>query len=58
MKISTSLHKRMFDAVTGTAVAFFDTNPVGRILNRFSKDVSFLDDYLPVCASRRSVIYQ
>ena len=28
-------------------VVFFDSNPVGRIMNRFSKDISCMDDVLP-----------
>ena len=30
-----------------TRMLFFDTNPVGRLLNRFSKDISLIDDYMP-----------
>lgn len=29
--------------------AFFHTNPVGRILNRFSRDLGIVDDLLPTC---------
>jgi ATP-binding cassette subfamily C (CFTR/MRP) protein 4 len=40
------LHDSMFYAVVQTRILFFDTNPVGRILNRFSKDIGLLDDTL------------
>jgi ATP-binding cassette subfamily C (CFTR/MRP) protein 4 len=40
------LHDSMFYAVVQTPILFFDTNPVGRILNRFSKDIGLLDDTL------------
>uniref|UniRef100_A0A914ZNB2 ABC transmembrane type-1 domain-containing protein n=2 Tax=Parascaris univalens TaxID=6257 RepID=A0A914ZNB2_PARUN len=40
------LHDMMFTAVVKAKVIFFDTNPIGRILNRFSKDVGTMDDQL------------
>ncbi|WKY15512.1 hypothetical protein Q1695_000749 [Nippostrongylus brasiliensis] len=43
---STVLHNRMFTAVVNTTISFFDKNPIGRILNRFSKDVGTMDDQL------------
>ncbi|KAM9804854.1 LOW QUALITY PROTEIN: ATP-binding cassette sub-family C member 4-like [Neosynchiropus ocellatus] len=42
-----SLHDHMFHAVLRTPVRFFDMNPTGRILNRFSKDIGYLDSLLP-----------
>ena len=30
-------------------IAFFDSNPSGRILNRFSSDIGHIDDMLPPC---------
>ncbi|AWP13181.1 putative multidrug resistance-associated protein 4-like [Scophthalmus maximus] len=44
---SQTLHNRMFSAILRTPVRFFDINPVGRILNRFSKDIGYLDSLLP-----------
>ena len=44
---SRRLHNRMLHRVLHCPVYFFDTNPCGRILNRFSKDVGFLDEQLP-----------
>jgi ATP-binding cassette subfamily C (CFTR/MRP) protein 4 len=43
---SRVLHNRMFGKILRAPILFFDTNPIGRVLNRFSKDVGFLDDTL------------
>ncbi|XP_040924767.1 ATP-binding cassette sub-family C member 4-like isoform X13 [Betta splendens] len=37
----------MFNAVLRTPIRFFTINPIGRILNRFSKDIGYLDSLLP-----------
>lgn len=47
MWCSENLHNTMFDRVIGTSMRFFDTNPSGRILNRFSKDIGNIDEWLP-----------
>ena len=52
---SQKLHNTMFAAVIASPIRFFDTNPVGRILNRFSKvrhNTTVLSFVLvcPVCA--------
>lgn len=47
MKASRSLHNTMFRGVTRARMYFFHTNPSGRILNRFSKDMGQVDEILP-----------
>lgn len=47
LRASRKLHNKMFAAILRAPVYFFDTNPVGRVINRFSKDIGFLDDLLP-----------
>ncbi|XP_072332338.1 ATP-binding cassette sub-family C member 4 isoform X2 [Scyliorhinus torazame] len=47
VKASQELHNRMFTSIIRAPVLFFDRNPIGRILNRFSKDIGHLDDLLP-----------
>uniref|UniRef100_A0A3Q2X5M2 Multidrug resistance-associated protein 4 n=1 Tax=Haplochromis burtoni TaxID=8153 RepID=A0A3Q2X5M2_HAPBU len=42
-----TLHNNMFNAILRTPIRFFDINPIGRILNRFSKDIGYLDSLLP-----------
>uniref|UniRef100_A0A1A9WJ70 Multidrug resistance-associated protein lethal(2)03659 n=1 Tax=Glossina brevipalpis TaxID=37001 RepID=A0A1A9WJ70_9MUSC len=44
---SISLHNAMFQGVTRAAMYFFNTNPTGRILNRFAKDLGQVDEILP-----------
>lgn len=47
MKASIRLHNAMFSSILRGAMRFFDTNPSGRILNRFSKDIGAIDELLP-----------
>ncbi|KAJ8951065.1 hypothetical protein NQ318_003763 [Aromia moschata] len=47
MKSSQKLHNTMFSNIIGASMRFFDTNPSGRILNRFSKDMGAIDELLP-----------
>lgn len=45
---SKNLHDTMAKSVFRAPVLFFDTNPTGRILNRFSRDIGVMDDLLPI----------
>lgn len=47
MRSSTSLHNSMFKGLSHASMHFFNTNPTGRILNRFSKDMGQVDEILP-----------
>uniref|UniRef100_A0A8B9KQQ6 ATP-binding cassette, sub-family C (CFTR/MRP), member 3 n=1 Tax=Astyanax mexicanus TaxID=7994 RepID=A0A8B9KQQ6_ASTMX len=41
------LHQGLLDNKFHTPQAFFDTTPLGRIINRFSKDIYVIDEALP-----------
>ncbi|XP_043334064.1 ATP-binding cassette sub-family C member 4-like isoform X7 [Cervus canadensis] len=45
---SQTLHNEMLESILKAPVLFFDRNPIGRILNRFSKDTGHMDDSLPL----------
>ncbi|KAL7740941.1 hypothetical protein ACLKA6_014096 [Drosophila palustris] len=47
MRASIRLHNSMFRGISRAAMYFFNTNPSGRILNRFSKDMGQVDEILP-----------
>jgi ATP-binding cassette subfamily C (CFTR/MRP) protein 4 len=42
------MHNQMIESVLATDIRFFDLNPIGRIMNRFTKDVGNIDDALPL----------
>ena len=46
IEASRKLHERMAHAIFRSPMSFFETNPLGRILNRFSSDVYKVDEVL------------
>lgn len=48
LRASRRLHDRLFKGITRAWMAFFNANPSGRILNRFSTDIGSIDTVLPV----------
>ncbi|KAJ3096968.1 hypothetical protein HDU97_005396, partial [Phlyctochytrium planicorne] len=47
IRSARNLHREMLENVLHLPQSYFDTTPLGRILNRFSKDVYTLDETLP-----------
>ena len=48
LNASKNYHKKMLDKVINAKVLFFDTNPVGQVINRFSKDIGVIDKHIPL----------
>ncbi|CAK8685023.1 unnamed protein product [Clavelina lepadiformis] len=47
-RASLTLHASLFKTVLHSTMTFFDTNPTGRIINRFHKDMDEQDVAMPV----------
>ncbi|XP_039444244.1 probable multidrug resistance-associated protein lethal(2)03659 [Culex pipiens pallens] len=47
LRASIRLHDQLFRGITRATMFFFNTNPSGRILNRFSRDIGCIDIFLP-----------
>ena len=44
---SKNLHAGMLENICRAPMSFFDTTPLGRVVNRFSKDIYTVDEVLP-----------
>lgn len=47
LRASVKLHEQMLTHILSSTMAFFDTTPLGRIINRFSKDMDEVDLMIP-----------
>ncbi|KAF9433627.1 hypothetical protein BGZ76_009199, partial [Entomortierella beljakovae] len=47
IRASELLHRKLISTVIRLPMSFFDTTPLGRIINRFSSDMYSIDEYLP-----------
>ncbi|KAJ2873875.1 hypothetical protein GGH93_002885 [Coemansia aciculifera] len=47
VRCGRATHRNMLDAVLRSPMSFFDTTPLGRVLQRFSKDQTSVDEVIP-----------
>ena len=47
IKASQNLHQTMLKSILRCNIKFFESTPVGRIMNRFSKDIEVLETKIP-----------
>ncbi|CAG8734590.1 40836_t:CDS:10 [Gigaspora margarita] len=52
---SKELHNILLNKILSTTIRFYDTTPIGRIINRFSKDLEIIDQIL--CLNVMNFIY-
>jgi len=47
VKASKALHDNLLESTLRCPMSFFETTPMGRIVNRFSKDIHTIDEMIP-----------
>ena len=47
LKASSNMHYKMLSRILKSPILFFDSTPLGRIMNRFATDISLCDNTLP-----------
>lgn len=47
IKATKILHNKLLDSILRGHIRFFDTTPIGRIVNRFTKDIEATEDSIP-----------
>jgi len=47
---SKRIHRQLIESITRARFRFFDTTPLGRIMNRFSKDIEVIDQEVALVA--------
>lgn len=48
LNASNQIHKKIVYNILRTKINFFDQNPIGKIMTRFSKDIVVFDNILPL----------
>ncbi|NXP92337.1 MRP2 protein, partial [Passerina amoena] len=48
MRASRVMHQQLLSNILRAPMSFFDTTPVGRIINRFAKDIFTVDETIPM----------
>ena len=47
LRASTNLHQAILKNCLRSPMSFYDTTPLGRIVNRFAKDIDVIDTIIP-----------
>ncbi|XP_055958232.1 ATP-binding cassette sub-family C member 3-like [Patella vulgata] len=47
VKAAGKLHSKMLTSIVKAPMSFFETTPIGRIVNRFSRDIETIDNLIP-----------
>ena len=47
LNASRTIHKNLSQRLMHFPISFFDVTPIGRIVNRFSKDIDTVDEEIP-----------